>query len=161
MRSSQRSIPLILPSNLSYDNGTGEIGKTGKAVEGVGFRLVEKALTLLESLPGPVAVVAMIGPYRSGKSYFLSRLLGDEETFKVGHSVQPCTHGVWLATSTLKCEEFSLLVLDTEGAESAIQTDRSSGSMINILFALILHISSMVIYNSKNIPKRSDIKKMR
>lgn len=36
----------------------------------------EEGLAMLERLPGPIAPVFVIGPYRSGKSFLLNQLLG-------------------------------------------------------------------------------------
>lgn len=62
-----------------------------------------------------------------------------------------------VATSVLECEEFALLVFDTEGTDSV---DASAPEVTNLL-AFALHISSMLVYNSKNVPRGKDLKKIR
>jgi len=84
--------------------------------------VVEEGLRILESLQGPVAVVAVVGPYHSGKSFLLNNVVRslqarqhpegnepaaavvDDESsifkttvgvFEVGQSVDPSTAGVW------------------------------------------------------------------
>lgn len=157
-----RSLPLILPRNCSYSTETHEVTaanctKVERSTAEPQFHLVEETLALIESISKPVAVLSIWGPYRSGKSYFLSRLLGDEQTFQLGDSWNACTHGVWLATSVLECKEFAVLVFDTEGTDSV---DDSESEVTNLL-AFILHVSSMLVYNSKKVPRSKDLKKMR
>ena len=156
------SLPLILPGNCSYNADTHQVTAALRMEEDetttkLQFHLVEETLALIESISKPVAVVSICGPYRSGKSYFLSRLLGDEGTFQLGHTIHACTHGIWLATSVLECNEFALLMLDTEGTDSV---DHNAAEVTNLL-AFVLHVSSMLIYNSRNVPRGKDLKKMR
>ena len=153
------SLPLILPGNLSYDSAIHQLS-AAQPIEGgidLKFHLVEETLALLQTISKPVAVLSIFGPYRSGKSYFLSRLLGGEETFKLGHTVHACTHGIWLATSMLEFKDFSLLVFDTEGMDSV---DNSAPEVTKLL-TFVLHVSSMVIYNSMGVPKGKDLKRIR
>ena len=152
------SLPLVLPGNFLYDHVTHQVStQEVEDCTNLQFHLIEETLCLLESISKPVAVLSICGPYRSVKSYFLSRLLGKEETFQLGHTMRACTHGIWLATSVLECQEFSLLVLDTEGMDSV---DNAAPEITNLL-TLILQVSSMVVYNSKNVPRGKDLKKMR
>ena len=155
------SLPLVLPSTFSFDFETQQltevkcVGPVRKASE---FKLVPEALKLLESISKPVAVVSINGPFRSGKSYFLSRMLGGKETFKLGHTTDACTRGIWMATSVLECEEFALVLLDTEGIDA---TDKRNESGVTKLLLLTMLLSSTFIYNSKKVPKGRDLKKMR
>jgi hypothetical protein len=38
--------------------------------------LQEEGLAALSNINGPISIVAVIGPYRSGKSFLLNQLLG-------------------------------------------------------------------------------------
>ena len=60
------------------------------------FAQGEAALAQLRSLKGPVAVVAVCGRARQGKSFILNQLLGKSKGFKVASSQRPCTKGLWL-----------------------------------------------------------------
>lgn len=52
---------------------------------------------MLESLKGPVGVIAVAGQYRTGKSYLLNRmLLNRQRGFGVGPTINPCTKGLWV-----------------------------------------------------------------
>ena len=124
---------------------------------GMNYKLVPQTVELLESITKPVAILSICGPYRSGKSYFLSRMLGRKETFKLGHSMEACTRGIWMASSVLECDEFVLLLLDTEGIDSI----NHNNSSVSILLVLTMLLSSTFIYNSKNVPRGRDLKKMR
>jgi hypothetical protein len=47
---------------------------------------------MLQTVDQPVAVVAVAGMYRTGKSYLLNRVLLDRsDGFGVGPSINPCT----------------------------------------------------------------------
>ena len=154
------SLPLILPSYCSYNRSTQEITENRDYTlddRGSEFWLVPETVRILESISKPVAVVSICGPYRSGKSYFLSRLLGNEETFKLGHTMHACTQGVWMASTVLECEEFALILLDTEGIDAM---DKGKSGVTNMLVFIVM-LSSLFIYNSKNVPRAKDLKKMR
>lgn len=45
----------------------------------------------------------MVGKYRTGKSFFLNRVLLEVEGkgFKVGPTINPCTKGLWLWNRTV------------------------------------------------------------
>ena len=45
---------------------------------------------------GPVCVVAIAGPCRKGKSFFLSKVFNQPDVFPVGHDFTPETMGIWL-----------------------------------------------------------------
>ena len=122
------------------------------------LQLNEDALALLRDIKKPVAVLAICGPYRSGKSYFLSRLLGLPNAFEVGHTTRACTRGVWMGTTALECEEFVLLLLDTEGTDAL--GEPNSAGVVNLLVVTTL-LSSCLIYNSTSVPKSTDLQKMR
>ena len=57
------------------------------------FQLGEEALAVLRKIRGPVAVIAVSGRARQGKSFILNQLLGRSTGFQVAPSVRPCTKG--------------------------------------------------------------------
>lgn len=72
------------------------------------------------NIPGPVALVAIAGTYRLGKSFLLNRLfLGQNFGFDVDGSINACTKGMWIWSQYIYCQRFggpiTLLVVDTEG----------------------------------------------
>jgi polynucleotide 5'-kinase involved in rRNA processing len=58
-------------------------GTTGTELE-----VCEEALNILESETRPVTVIAIVGPYRTGKSYLLNRLMGKNSGFALGPTIQ-------------------------------------------------------------------------
>lgn len=120
------------------------------------LELVPDAIALLSSVRRPLAVLSICGPFRSGKSYFLSRLLGDE-FFEVGHGLKACTIGLWMSTAILEGKDYSVLLVDTQGVDS-ISAAESVGSSLMAVTALL---SSYLIYNSRRVPNNVDIEKLR
>ena len=115
------------------------------------FDTDKDALAMLRTLEDkPVAVLGICGPYRSGKSYFASRIIRGED-FEVGHKRGTCTRGIWMATSVLECEKFYVVVLDTEGAGAAEATERDLEENVNKYLIITTLLCSYLIYNSKGI----------
>jgi hypothetical protein len=57
----------------------------------------EEAQSILSSVQGKIAIVAVAGMYRTGKSYLLNRmLLNRSDGFGVGPTINPCTKGLWM-----------------------------------------------------------------
>lgn len=55
-------------------------------------------MMFLESIPrtAKVSVVAIAGPYRTGKSFLANRLLNQSKGFEIGSTTQACTKGIWI-----------------------------------------------------------------
>ena len=62
-----------------------------------------------------------------------------------------------MSTSVLECDEYAILLLDTEGMESL----EASEEYIVKLLVITTTISSTLIYNSIGIPERSDLENLR
>lgn len=61
-------------------------------------------------------MLAVIGPYRTGKSYLMNRFAGYQKGFELGGSTNPCTHGIWIWGKPMRLNDnTSLLLLDSEG----------------------------------------------
>ena len=59
-----------------------------------GFIFTEEGNNFLNNLPEdmPIALISIVGKYRTGKSYFVNRvLLNDRKIFKVGPTINACT----------------------------------------------------------------------
>ena len=153
------AIPLVLSSQDRWDSDTCrlEAGPENNGQEPYRLQLVPHSLQLLETINKPVAVISICGPFRSGKSYFLSRLLGKKEAFKLGHSMQACTRGIWMATSVLECKEFAIILMDTEGIDAIGSSQTTAMSLLT----LATLFSSYLIYNSKRVPQKVDLSKMK
>lgn len=112
------------------------------------------AVEFLESLGTlPLAPIALAGPYRTGKSFLLNRILlqyPPGEGFSVGETINACTKGLHLSThvvagSNSSDGEYGILIIDTEGLGATTATDTHDCR----IFSLALLLSSMFLYNSK------------
>eukprot|EP00058_Branchiostoma_floridae_P027685 XP_002613176.1 hypothetical protein BRAFLDRAFT_73096 [Branchiostoma floridae] len=149
------SVPLILPNDLKYNVSTGAVEKVpGERRETL--QVVPEALGLLEGIEQPVSPLAICGPCRSGKSYILSRLLGSADAFELGHRMDPKTFGIWMGTSVLRGKDFTIVLLDTEGIDAAGARANQDASIL----VMTILLSSLLIYNSLNVPYKGDLEKM-
>ena len=154
------SVPLVLSNDVQYDTKKQTVTPSTSDLEQPSSKLVvvPSSLNLIKSLgTKPVAVLSICGPYRSGKSYFLSRFLGPNEVFGISNTDDPCTKGIWMSTSVLESDKFAILLLDTEGMESL----EASEDYIVKLLVVATTLSSTLIYNSIGIPERSDLDSLR
>ncbi|RHZ38683.1 hypothetical protein DYB26_015773 [Aphanomyces astaci] len=107
-------------------------------------------MDILQRIDGKIAVIAMAGLYRTGKSSMLNWLLGKQSGFRVGPTVERCTRGIWLwgrpqQHTLANGEECWVLMLDTEGLgglEASAQYDVR-------IFSLATLLCSKLIYNSQ------------
>ena len=72
--------------------------------------------------------------------------------------------GIWIGRTPIKCrldsgEEITIVFLDSEGIGST-DSENATDSTDNQIFTLSVLISSLLIYNSKNVPKNSDLEKL-
>lgn len=75
-----------------------------------------KAIKILQTIVGPVVVVAIVGLYRTGKSYLMNRLVGQNHGFHLGTTVRSQTKGIWMwCVPHPQNPKHTLVLLDTEG----------------------------------------------
>lgn len=124
------------------------------------LELVEHNLMLLKKLQGPVAIVAVVGKFHSGKSFLMNQLMGKSAGFGVGPSVQPKTMGIWMWGQPLLYDsprthgqKINLVFLDTEGFAANNVTENYDAKV----FAVSTLMSSHLLYNSVKIIDQSDI----
>lgn len=149
------SIPLFL-SDIWECTDQFDVKKLAEPKTTSKLTVVPTALELIDSIEKPIAVLSICGPFRTGKSYFASSVLGVPNTFKVGHKHDPCTHGVWMATTVLECDDYVLLILDMEGT-SAVGNDATDDPAMNSFLVMTTLISSYLIYNSVKVPNKEDL----
>ncbi|EMP26451.1 Interferon-induced guanylate-binding protein 1 [Chelonia mydas] len=105
------------------------------------------ALEILRGVAQPVVVVAIVGLYRTGKSYLMNSLAGKKKGFSLGSTVQSHTKGIWMwCLPHPRGAPHTLVLLDTEGLGDVEKGDTKNDVWI---FALAVLLSSTLAYNSK------------
>lgn len=108
----------------------------------------QEALKILSAITQPVVVVAIVGLYRTGKSYLMNKLAGKEKGFSVGSTVQSHTKGIWMwCVPHPQKPDHTLVLLDTEGLGDVEKVDEKNDTQI---FALAILLSSTFVYNTMN-----------
>jgi len=126
------------------------------------LRLSEQGLEAIRRIETPIAVVGVIGPYRSGKSFLLNQLLSlsCDKGFGVGHMRDTKTKGIWIWGTPVEMDvdgsKVSVLYLDTEGFESV----GKSNVYDDRIFALATVLSSVLIYNLPETVREADISRL-
>lgn len=72
-----------------------------------------------------------------------------------------CTRGIWLSTTVLECDDYMMLLLDTEGIGAVEQAGETESDYIMKLLVITTLLSSTLVYNSNEIPQCSDLEQMR
>ncbi|KAF0719722.1 Aste57867_844 [Aphanomyces stellatus] len=121
------------------------------------FHVDDAAVKKLESIKGKIAVVAVAGLYRTGKSFLLNLLVSKQtatstanmtQGFAVGGTINACTKGIWMWGEPFVLDDgTSVIFLDTEGIGSV---DREQTHDTR-LFALALLLGSYFVYNSRGV----------
>ncbi|CAO2826522.1 unnamed protein product [Amaranthus hypochondriacus] len=126
------------------------------------LHLSKAGLEAIERITSPISAVAVIGPYRSGKSFLLNQLLSlsCDEGFGVGHMRDMKTKGVWVWGGPNEVDvdgvRTAVLYLDTEGFESI----GKSNVYDDRIFALATVMSSVLIYNLPETVREADISRL-
>ena len=114
---------------------------------GSDLKLCDDALAVLEKETRPVTVICIVGPYRTGKSYLLNRLMGKNNGFPLGPTLEAKTKGIWMWVGDYFDDpNRAMVLLDTEGLNDPKKGDASHDMN---LFAIALLLSSVFIYNTK------------
>ncbi|XP_068950648.1 guanylate-binding protein 1-like [Petaurus breviceps papuanus] len=110
------------------------------------LRVNQKSLEILSSINEPVVVVAIVGLYRTGKSYLMNKLAGKKSGFSLGSTVQSHTKGIWMwCVPHPKKPNHTLVLLDPEGLGDVEKGNNKNDTWI---FALAVLLSSTFVYNS-------------
>ena len=113
----------------------------------------QKIPNILHSIKDQIIVVSIVGKARTGKSYLMNLLLNTNNNsnnnngFKVSSSINSCTRGIWLWSSPRQKPNSSakIIFIDSEGTNSV---DISTKTYDTKIFALIILLSSLFIYNT-------------
>ncbi|XP_041032746.1 guanylate-binding protein 1-like isoform X4 [Carcharodon carcharias] len=110
------------------------------------LQVSQEALNILLEISQPAVVVAIVGLYRTGKSYLMNKLAGRQRGFSLGSTIQSHTKGIWMmCVPHPRNPNHCLILLDTEGLGDVEKGDEKNDSWI---FALAVLLSSMLVYNS-------------
>ncbi|XP_048011467.1 guanylate-binding protein 1-like [Megalobrama amblycephala] len=107
----------------------------------------QSALQILQQIQQPVVVVAVVGLYRTGKSYLMNRLAGQQTGFALGSTIESKTKGIWMWCVDHPTKAGTTLVLlDTEGLGDVDKGDPKHDTKI---FSLAVLLSSTLVLNSR------------
>jgi len=90
--------------------------------EHTGFEVVQDTVSRILSLSSSfgsnkkIAIVSVVGPYHSGKSFLLNALVGKTNTFSVGPKTSPETMGLWICRTDITVNKnVEVWFVDSEG----------------------------------------------
>ncbi|CAA0832149.1 Guanylate-binding family protein [Striga hermonthica] len=155
-------ISFFAPGSFSIENFRQAFPIIEPAPGHTKLRLSREGLEAIEKITTPIAAVAVIGPYRSGKSFLLNQLLSLScyEGFGVGHLRDTKTKGIWVWGTPIELDidgvKTSVFYLDTEGFESV----GKSNVYDDRIFALATVMSSVLIYNLPETIREADISRL-
>ncbi|KAM4651719.1 guanylate-binding protein 3-like [Discoglossus pictus] len=118
----------------------------------------QDAIQILNNITQPVVVVAIVGKYRTGKSYLMNKLAGRNDGFALGCTIQSKTKGIWMwcVPHPLK-PGHTLVLLDTEGLGDVEKGDSKNDAWI---FSLAVLLSSTLVYNSVGTIDQESVEKL-
>ncbi|XP_073426777.1 guanylate-binding protein 3-like [Dendrobates tinctorius] len=115
-------------------------------VDGNKLVLNNEAEKILLEISQPVVVIAIVGKYRTGKSYLMNKLAGSRTGFALGSSIQSKTKGIWMwCVPHPQKSGQTLVLLDTEGLGDVEKGDCKNDAWI---FSLAVMLSSSLVFNS-------------
>ncbi|XP_049343401.1 uncharacterized protein LOC125807715 [Solanum verrucosum] len=155
---------VLVPGSFSFDNfhQPFPIVEPDSGHTKLRLALAREGLEAIERITTPIAAVAVIGPYRSGKSFLLNQLLSlsCNEGFGVGHMRDTKTKGIWVWGTPIELDingvKTSVFYLDTEGFESV----GKSNVYDDRIFSLATVLSSVLIYNLPEMIREADISRL-
>ena len=108
--------------------------------DGTSYRLDGEAAAFLRSVRQPIALVAIAGRFRTGKSALVNALCDVDGAFQVGETVNACTKGICIRKTPLHVtDNLCVLVVDTEGIGS-LSADSDHDTKI-LALSLLLSLS--------------------
>ncbi|XP_060551714.1 guanylate-binding protein 1-like [Ruditapes philippinarum] len=134
--------PMCLIGAVYVKNQKGQVTKTHLEIQ-------EEALDQISKIDLPIVVVAVVGLYRTGKSYLMNRLAESNTGFALGDTIESKTKGIWAWCKLHPTQSNTvLLLLDTEGLGDVAKGDRSHDNKIFILATLLCNC---LVYNMKGV----------
>jgi hypothetical protein len=105
--------------------------------------LVEEGLQVIRRVLGPLGVLCIAGPKKSGRSFLLEQIIGKRNVFLPQQAQPVSTQGVVIYEQAYDIGSMKVLVLDTQGFDGS---DMDSG-----LFGALYLVASSFIFNSKGV----------
>ncbi|XP_043076971.1 guanylate-binding protein 1 [Puntigrus tetrazona] len=122
------------------------------------LRVRKEAKDILDGISEPVVVVSVVGLYRTGKSYLMNRLAGQQSGFALGSTIESKTKGIWMwCVSHPSKKGHTLVLLDTEGLGDVAKGDEKHDTWI---FCLAVLLSSTLVYNSLGVIDNTALEKL-
>ncbi|XP_058228756.1 guanylate-binding protein 1-like [Hemibagrus wyckioides] len=120
--------------------------------------VMKEAKEILDGITQPVVVVSVVGLYRTGKSYLMNRLAGEQTGFALGSTIESKTKGIWMWCVPHPIKDgHTLVLLDTEGLGDVHKGDEKHDTWI---FCLALLLSSTLVYNSLGVIDNNALEKL-
>ncbi|KAM9484760.1 guanylate-binding protein 1-like isoform 2-T4 [Salvelinus alpinus] len=117
-----------------------------------------EAINYLMGLKQKVVVVAVVGLYRTGKSYLMNKLAQKRSGFALGATIQSKTKGIWMwCVPHPEKTDHTLVLLDTEGLGDVEKGDSKNDAWI---FSLAILLSSTLVYNSQGTINNDAVEKL-
>ncbi|XP_038869943.1 guanylate-binding protein 1-like [Salvelinus namaycush] len=117
-----------------------------------------EAIDYLMGLKQKVVVVAVVGLYRTGKSYLMNKLAQRKRGFALGATIQSKTKGIWMwCVPHPEKTDHTLVLLDTEGLGDVEKGDSKNDAWI---FSLAILLSSTLVYNSRGTINNDAVEKL-
>uniref|UniRef100_A0A8C2DSL7 Guanylate binding protein 1 n=1 Tax=Cyprinus carpio TaxID=7962 RepID=A0A8C2DSL7_CYPCA len=122
------------------------------------LRVRKEAKDILDGITEPVVVVSVVGLYRTGKSYLMNRLAGQQSGFALGSTIESKTKGIWMwCVPHPNKKGHTLVLLDTEGLGDVAKGDSKNDGWI---FCLAVLLSSTLVYNSRGTIDNTAVEKL-
>ncbi|XP_065122929.1 guanylate-binding protein 2-like isoform X2 [Paramisgurnus dabryanus] len=122
------------------------------------FHVRKEAKDILDGINEPVVVVSVVGLYRTGKSYLMNRLAGQQSGFALGNTIESKTKGIWMwCIPHPSITGQTLVLLDTEGLGDVDKGDSQNDGWI---FCLAVLLSSTLVYNSRGTIDNDAVQKL-
>ncbi|KAM9484764.1 guanylate-binding protein 1-like isoform 2-T6 [Salvelinus alpinus] len=117
-----------------------------------------EGINYLMGLKQKVVVVAVVGLYRTGKSYLMNKLAQKRSGFALGATIQSKTKGIWMwCVPHPEKTDHTLVLLDTEGLGDVEKGDSKNDAWI---FSLAILLSSTLVYNSQGTINNDAVEKL-
>ena len=100
----------------------------------------QDTLKSLENVSGPVSVIAVVGRFRSGKSYFLNKMAKNDTLFETSRKTYSCTKGIWVWVTHDRASARNVILLDTEGLSDPKKNQQIGSKLFSIASFLTSNI---------------------